>query len=221
MKNLTIEQRLVTPGDRLKYVRSLLRLSRAYVEQQYLIPEVTLKSWENGSAKLTINGAKRCIEAYKSEGVIVSEDWILHGIGLDPTASLSVSHYFAVPTNKDLPTEDDEISMLRDANEFKEKYPNAVIMMVSGDEMRPFYKPGDYVGGKMRFGEEGISSAVNKNAIVYLKDGSHYFRRLVKNINGTFNLTCLNPNENTAEPVLYNAQIEGVAPVIWHRLKDD
>ena len=221
MRNLSIEKKLATPADRLKYLRALLRLSRAYIEEKYAIPEVTLKSWENATAKLTLNGLRRCVEAYKSEGLLVGEDWILSGTGLDPTASLSVSHYFAKPTNKDLPIEDDEICMLRDANEFKEKYPNAVIMMVSSDEMRPFYKPGDCVGGKMRFNKEAIFSLAGKDCIVYLKNGSHYFRRLVKDLHGRFNLTCLNPDENTAEPVLYHVDIEGAAPVIWHRSKDN
>ena len=110
--------------------------------------------------------------------------------------------------------------MIRDANEFKEKYTQAVIMMVSGDEMRPFYKPGDYVGGKMRFGEE-IATVVNKDCIVHLKNGHRHFHRLIKDTQGRYNLTCLNPNENMPEAVLYNVEIEGAASVIWHRWKDE
>lgn len=213
-------QELSTPGRRLKYIRSLLRVSRIYLQEKYQLPEVTLKSWENETTKLTLPGASRCVEIYRREGLIVSEDWILEGIGLDPTATATVSHYFATPTNKELPEDDDEVSMIRDANTFKETHLNAVVMIVSNDDMRPFYKPGNYVGGKMRYGS-AIDTAVNKDCIVYLKNGEHFFRRLIKNSSGGYNLTCLNPNETTAEPVLYGVDIEGIAPIIWHRWKDE
>jgi transcriptional regulator with XRE-family HTH domain len=211
---------LSSPGERLRYIRAMLRVSRSYLQEKYEIPEVTLKAWENGTNNITSTGIKRCIEAYKQEGLIVSEDWILEGVGLDPTSQLTVGRYFSIPTQKDLPVEDDEIAMIRDANEFKEKYSNAVVMLVSNDEMRPFFKPGNYVGGKMRFGN-AIEAGINKDCIVYLKNAAQYFRRLVKNPKGGYNLACLNPDINTEEPVLFNVEIEGVAPVIWHRWKDE
>ncbi len=214
------KRELLTPGERLKYVRSLLKVSRSYLQEKYGLPEVTLKSWENGTTNLTSTGAKRCVEMYLTEGLIVSEDWILEGIGLDPTATVNISHYFATPTSKELPIEDDEISMMRDANTFKESHSNMVIMIVSNNEMRPFYKSGDYIGGKMRYGTD-IISALNKDCIVHLKTGERYFRRLIQNNTNGYNLTCLNPLETTAEPVLYNVEIESVAPIIWHRWKDD
>ncbi|MBA2652578.1 MAG: hypothetical protein H0U73_09980 [Tatlockia sp.] len=210
----------LSPGQRLKHIRSVLHLSRSYLQEKYGLPEVTLKSWENGTTKLTLSGAQRCVEAYRSEGLIVSEDWILEGAGLDPKTTVSVSQYFSTPTTLGLPIEDDEISMIKDANVFKESHSNAVLMIVSNDDMRPFYWPGDYVGGRMRFNEK-IESAINKDCIVYLKNGERFFRRLIKNTSGGYNLTCLNPNEITTEPVLYDVDIESVAPVIWHRKKDE
>jgi hypothetical protein len=119
-----------TPGNRLKYIRSILRVSRAYMQEKYSLPEVTLKSWENGTTKLTQSGAQRCVEAYRNEGLIVSEDWIMEGIGLDPKSTVTVSHYFATPTNQEISFEDDELAMVRDANLFKESHPNAVVMLV-------------------------------------------------------------------------------------------
>ncbi|TAK73871.1 MAG: hypothetical protein EPO11_07750 [Gammaproteobacteria bacterium] len=214
------KEELANPGKRLKYIRSLLRVSRAYLQEKYGLPEVTLKSWENETTSLTHSGAKRCVDAYRGEGLIVSEDWIMEGVGLDPKTTVTVSHYFANPTSKELSLEDDEVAMVREANAFKESYPNAVIMIVSNDDMRPFYRPGDYVGGKMRFGE-AIKVFINKDCIIYLKNGERFFRRFIKNSVGGYNLTCLNPNENTVEPVLYNVDVDGVAPVIWHRWKDE
>lgn len=211
---------LSSPGERLRYIRAMLRVSRSYLQEKYDIPEVTLKAWENETVNITPAAIKRCIEAYQQEGLVISEDWIVEGIGLDPTSQLAVGRYFSMPTQKDLPIEDDEIAMIRDANEFKEKYSNAVVMIVSNDEMRPFFKPGDYVGGIMRFGKD-IPYGINKNCIVHLKNEAQYFRRLIKNPKGEYHLVCLNPDVNTQEPVLYNVDIAGVAPVIWHRWKDE
>jgi Peptidase S24-like len=213
------KENLSSKGKRLKYIRrSLLRLTRGYIEEKYGLSETTLKSWENERVDLTKNGLKKCIEIYRKEGVIVGEDWILEGVGLNPTASITIGQYFAAPTNRQLSEKDDEMCMLRDANIFKESYSNAVIMMVSSDEMKPFYKPGDYIGGKIR---KNIKTAVNKNCIVYLQDGTQFFRRLVKNSAGGYNLICLNPTDATPEPVLFNVEIQAVAPVIWHRCKDE
>ena len=215
----TVQENL-SPGQRLKYIRSMIRVSRSYMQEKYGLPEVTLKSWENGTTKLTQLGAQRCVEAYRNEGLIISEDWIMEGVGLDPKSTVTVSHYFATPMNSEFAIEDDELAMVRDANSFKESHPNAVIMIVSNDDMRPFYWPGDYVGGKMRSCEE-IERSINKDCIVHLKNGERFFRRLIKNNLGGYNLTCLNPNEITAEPVLFNVDIESVAPIIWHRWKDE
>lgn len=219
MTDLSIQNK-TSSGERLKYIRGLLKVSRAYLQDKYGIPEITLKSWENETTKISKSGVTRCIEMYKSEGILVSEDWILFGVGLDPKVSVDVSQYFSIPTNKDLPIEDDEVAMIRDANVFKENNKNAVVMVVSNDDMRPFYYPGDYIGGKMRF-NENIETALNKDCIVYLKNGEKFFRRVIKNHLGSYNLTCLNPNETTTEPVLYAVDIEGAAPVIFHRRKDD
>lgn len=219
MTDLDIKKKLVTPGQRLKYMRGLLRVSRSYLQNKYELPEVTLKAWENCTTKLSRNGAARCVTIYRSEGIIVSEDWLMDGIGLDPKVSVTVGNYFSIPTRKDLPLEDDEIAMIRDANVFKENNIQAVVMIVSNGDMRPFYCPGDYIGGKMRYGN-AIETAINKDCIIHLNGGERLFRRLIKNTVGRYNLTCLNPNETTTEPVLYNVEIDSVAPVIWHRWKD-
>lgn len=214
------EEQLDTPGDRLKCIRSSLHVSRAYLQDKYGLAEATLKSWENGTTRFKPAAAARCAEIYRKEGCIVSEDWIMQGIGLAPKSIVTISRYFATPTETELPFEDDEIAMIRDANTFKESYTNAVVMVVSNDDMRPFYRPGDYIGGKMRYGND-IETLVDKDCIISLKNGERFFRRLIKNNTGQYNITCLNPNETTSEPVLYNVEIEGAAPIIWHRWKDE
>lgn len=213
-------ENIITAGERLKSLRRLLRVTRAYLQAKYGLPEVTLKSWENGASRLTESGAERCVEMYRQEGLIVNLEWIMHGLGLDPKLTVSVCDYFAAP-NKAVSAfaYDDEEAIIRDAKSFKESYPDAVVMIINNHEMRPFYCPGDYIGGRMREGA-ALQEAVNRDCIVYLKDGERLFRRVLVNKQGQFNLSCLNPHETTEQPVLYDVKIESAAPVVWHRWRD-
>lgn len=222
MLTQTIKPKNSNPAERLKYIRKLLGVTRAYLQEKYELPEITLKSWENARIKVSSVGVSRCVEIYRKEGLIVSEDWIMDGIGLDPVIQSSINDYFLSSTsiNNEELEHDDEMLMMRDANLFKESYSNAVVMLVSSDEMEPYYKSGDYVGGKARIGTE-IETAINKNCIIFLSNGERFFRRLIKNSSGGYNLVCLNPNPMTSEPVLFNVDISKVAPVIWHRCKDE
>jgi hypothetical protein len=219
MPQTLVRRNLETPGARLKYLRAILHLTRAYIEKQYKLPEITLKSWENGTIKLSKNGIKRCVAVYKGEGLLVDENWIAHGRGLDPTVKLSLGRYFSMPSDVGLSAEeDDEIAMMRDANDFKKRYLNAVIMIVSNNEMSPYYDSGDYIGGRLRAAHE-LEMLVNKDCIIYLKGGEQYFRRIYQDSLGRYNLVCLNPVGETSEPVIFNADIERAAQVIWVRRK--
>lgn len=222
MSQALLQRNLDTPGVRLKYLRSILRLTRAYIEKKYKLPEITLKSWENSMVKISKNGIKRCVAVYKSEGLIVDESWIADGKGLDPTVRLSLSHYFAMPSENPglLVDADDEVAMMRDAQEFRDRYSNAVVMIVSNDEMSPHYRAGDYVGGRLRTNRE-LDAVINKDCIIYLRGGGQYFRRLFKDSLGRYNLACLNPMGRTSEPIIFDADIESAAAIIWIRRKDE
>lgn len=221
MKKITKRSSLETPGDRLKYLRALLQVSRAYLQEKYGLPEVTLKSWENNKVGLSSAAVKRCVEIYKAEELIVDENWILLGTGLDPVSKVTIAKLFAEPSKMTHTPNDENECILTEANTFKNSNENAVVFLVSDDEMRPFYKRGDYVGGKLYHGQN-LKNAINKDCIVYLKDGSRFLRRLIQNSNDGFNLSCINPTEiSTTPPVMFNVEIEGAAPVIWHRWREE
>jgi len=90
-------------------------------------------------------------------------------------------------------------------------------MVVSNNDMLPFYKMGDYVFGRWMF-HDNIKKAINKDCIIQLANGNKYFRRLIQDDKGLFNIACLNPSGTKYQPVLYNVIIESVAPIIWHRI---
>jgi transcriptional regulator with XRE-family HTH domain len=214
--------KLSTPGERLKYIRELLRVTRAYINEHYGLSADTLTAWENGKSKLTEKGLTRCMEIYRQEGVVLSRSWILTGDGLDPKLSVTLGKYFnsSVPTES-AETVDDHELMYREAEYFKNSAPNSVIMIVSSSDMLPLYSPGDFVGGRFRFNED-IAECVGKDCIIQTVNGERYFRRLaLGNSPKKYNLVCLNPAwGGNPEPVLFDFDIQSVAPVIWHRRAD-
>ncbi|MGB6976024.1 MAG: helix-turn-helix transcriptional regulator [Gammaproteobacteria bacterium] len=229
-----------TPHQRLKYIRKIIiRLSRKEIQKKYGLSATTLKAWENGVAKLTKNALEKCREIYRQEGLPLEKNWVLLGKGTPPqAAALTLERYkdyqYIVETLREnnrfiirdghhlLPyLQSDEICMAREANIFKELYPDAVVLFVAGDEMLPKFRPGDYVAGRLRYGSE-IETAINRECIVRLPDGSDILRYLVGGrMAGRYNLGVLNVNSKTDEPTLFNVEIIAAAPIIWHRVPNN
>lgn len=208
-----------TQGERLRYLRSLVGVTRSYICNKYEIPEVTLKSWESASTNLTDNAIKKCVELYLSEGVIVSEDWLKHASGITPSMASEIEGYFSqqnITKTDFISEENDDLSILRDANIFKNSYKNSIIMLVTGNEMQPFYNSGDYVGG-INYKIENLEDVNGKDSIVTLENDTQYFRRVFYTPAGEYNLAYINPSISPNYPVLYNVKIKEIAPIIWHR----
>ena len=229
---------LNTPGERLKHLRQMARLTRSYLEKTHHLPAVTLKSWENGTARLTPKGIDRCMEIYRQEGIVCSKEWILGGIGLNPSFSVDLGKYFIqerrrgnvenahllldqVPNSfgqiDDETLQSEDMCMAREASFFKESYNNAVVMVVPDENMGPQFNPGDYVGGRFYYSGD-IDKALNKDCIIRLQNDQVVFRRLcVSETDGTYNLAFTNPYAKSEEPVLFNQTVASAAPIVWHR----
>jgi len=144
--HLATENSASSPGDRLKQIRQLLRLTRPYIQKHYRLRDPTLKSWENGLLPLTAANAERCIQIFLSEGMVVSVDWILNGVGFPPILQQQLSHTFSWSATHLANDKNETLCMLRDADMFKQQYPDAITFFISTNDMRPFYRPGDYIG---------------------------------------------------------------------------
>jgi hypothetical protein len=211
----------------------MLRLGRDYIAKKYNIPATTLKAWENALTGITEKGLKRCIDVYRREGMLVSREWILYGTGLSPRISLDMGKYLAsdlqypkreesckkskIKDDGTLYTVDETTCILREATFFKEGYTNAIILAVTNDDMEPVYQIGDYVGGVFRYGKN-INTAIKCDCIIRLTSGELLLRRLFKNMDGQYNLACINPTPSSSNmPIMFNAKVECAAPIIWHR----
>ena len=76
MPDNTIEiDKMITPGERLKYIRErLVKLSRAEVQNKYGLSQDTLAAWENEKINITEKGIDRCIKMYNAENLIFSKE---------------------------------------------------------------------------------------------------------------------------------------------------
>ncbi len=215
---------MLTPGDRLKYIREqLLKLSRSDVYKKYGLSPDTLSAWEKGKIQITERGIERCIKIYNAENLLVSREWILTGEGIDPSFSLDLKKYFStLTTEKDLTPINDTTLLAKEIDFFRSLTPNSITGLISSDDMLPIYARGDYVGGRLRYGKD-IENCIDKDCIVKTKDGATYIRRLSKSPRGEkYNLACLNLNWNgSPEPIIFDVELEGAAPIIWHRRMDD
>jgi hypothetical protein len=230
-----------TPYQRLKYIRTdIVRLSRQHIQEKYGLSATTLKAWENGVAKLTIDGLEKCRNIYCQEGLPLEKNWLLPKPDTMLHASvLALARYKnyqqRIETLDDsnlfrlkdahylLPyLQEDAICIVREASIFKELYPDAVILVVTGDEMLPKFRAGDYVGGRLRYGHE-IETTLNRDCIVRLADGRDVLRCIVRGHNkDRYNLGVLNFSARTEEAAaLFDIEIIAAAPVIWHRMPND
>lgn len=212
-----------TPGSRLKFAREkLLKLSRADITKKYGLSSDTLAAWENGKNPLTEKGLDKCIKIFSNESLIVSREWILTGKGVDPSFKFDLNKYFKnMPTEQSDEKVEDAILLAKEIEFFRSLSSDSVTGLISNEDMLPLYSRGDYVGGRLLFGED-ISACIGKDCIINTEDGAVYIRRVVRNAdNETYNLVCLNPSYNgNPEPVIFGVKIKSAAPIVWHRRQE-
>lgn len=206
-------------GTRLSSIRKHLSLTRQEIQDKYGLSAETLKSWESDKVALTAKGLDRCLEIYRNEKLVLSKEWIITGEGLDPRLTAEIAK---IPVNaKDYPnneTLNDFDLALKEVVFFRNLTPESVVMQVSDDDMRPFYAPGDYVGGRYESDKDQWNQNLGKDCIILATSGDVYIRRLAKNQKNQFILTLHNPHWGGAyEPVIAGVDILKIAPIIWHR----
>lgn len=204
-------------AQRLKYLRSLTRLSRDRLAKKHNFPEITLRSWETNKVKLSHKGLLRCIELYKKEGIFVTEEWLKNGTGPQPFLTGDVAALNYVNINKEIQSEDENSRILRDSNALKELYPEMFIHYITSDEMLPQYKVGDFVGGIFHY--KDFENFHNHDCIIFLEYGKIIFRRVIISDDNHCNLVSINPFTASREAIIFSPKIKGIAPVMFHRKK--
>jgi transcriptional regulator with XRE-family HTH domain len=210
----------IARGKRLKTLRKMSDLSRERMEEKYSVSANTIQSWEAAKAGgLTRKGAERIITAFHHEGISCTIEWLLYGVGAPPmlrTAERHIIHetaglYTALPEDK---------AIIEELQTFRTLNKTAVDIIIADNGMSPHFKPGDYVAGKRRTGND-IERYVGQNCIVEISTNEILLRRIQhRNHQGLYTLGCINPDTSVRLPTLYEQKLISAAPVIWHRRPD-
>ena len=208
-------------GKRLKTVRLMAQLTRLALETKHGISSSTLQSWESAkSSGLTERGVQRILPALEKEGVYCTSDWLLYGVGAAPQIIGVNGNELADKTNLPIVALNENRAVIEEVLYFRSIHRDALDMMVADDGMEPHYHLNDHVAGKCRTGTR-IDYLVGMDCIVQTKQNQLLFRRLLKSTQAhRYNLICTNINTTARSPILYDQEIIGAAPIIWHRRRD-
>jgi len=196
-------------ADRVRFVRSLTKLSREAFEEKYGINRNTLKSWERNINTLTEKSAKTLSDAINKEGFSCSPEWLIFGQGSEP---------------RPLSERDDEIlfdeisqqsKLIYEADYFKKNNLNSITCMITDKSMYPDFKPGDFVGGINTEFKMNLGQFIGLSCIVSLKEDILLVRRIILSKNEHILLCPINLQYEA--DIINKENIMSIATIIWHR----
>jgi len=200
-------------NTRLRKLRELTGLPRTSFCRKHDLSSSSLSAWESGASKFTPQTAEKLIQCFKAEGLSVTTDWLLKGVG-DPPFKQQVSASQA-PTDSN----EEEEAIWREAIAFKNLYANALVYKISDDSCLPTYLPGDYVGG-VCIPQQKLDLILGQRSLILLQNKLTMLRIIKPGSSpGEYNLHSLNSSPMMVKPLLENVKIEAAAPIIWFRRK--
>lgn len=209
-------------GDRVKYLRNLIKRSRKYLEEKYNFPEITQKKLEYNERNISQNYILKIINIYLKENLYVTENWLLTGNGKIPyfinsfneDKSLQIKNYennsnHIIKFNKFI-GEIEEIT--------KDCYPNSLIARTFKKDMEPIIFPGDYCIGWPIL-EKVPDNLIGEPCIVKIKKCNTLKIKIIKNIINEFeiqkiNLSVSNIEHSDDESFTFNTEFDFISPIM-------
>ena len=230
-------------ANRVRSLRDALRYSReAFCQKhaKYGVTVYALQSWEairwNG---LTEDGARRLAACFKDEGLNVTVEWLMFGIGEDALAQAvkkglakllpqnnlnrvaePIPQYSLSSTQQATPeitalSEKEIIS--QELKLFHQLNPGCTDAIVTDDGLAPWLTPGDHVAGH-RYFDNDMERGINHPCIIQTLPGNTLIRLLKPgNDIGYYDLLCTNAETNADERKIENIKLFSIAPIIWIR----
>lgn len=229
MKN--IRKIALERAKRLHSLRKMVDLSRAAFAKKIGVPASNFQNWEGPRyGGLTEKGAEILIAACWKEGLEVSIEWLMYGVGFppvflytnDPKAVKNGSKSYGADNKGDCTIHGarhysiELAKASRELEVFRKHYGHEVLDFVIFDKsIEPRYKIGDWLAGK-RFldpnpfvGCECIVETAEKQKLLrVLRSGSRY---------GTFNLESLSATQESTTVLERDVEVLSIAPIMWLR----
>jgi transcriptional regulator with XRE-family HTH domain len=206
-----------TIGSRIKWARKILGLTREYICEKYNVSINTLGAWERSESNLTNNAINTCLNILRSEGLLITKEWLESGHGKNPNTS-HANQVYQTKTDLNINEKLDPFLTFELEKEFFLKCNhNSIVIKNLGNEMSPFYHPDEFIGGVMKNVSE-INNFNGFDCIVQIINFSKpLFKRLIINSENEINLHILNPYCDIKPPIIYDVKLAWFAPVIWRR----
>lgn len=204
-------------ANRIKRLRSALRFSRQKLADKYTkygLTSKSLQNWENSLWNgLTEEGALKLTKAFHDEGLNVTVEWLLFGIGEDPIGNLD--DFFNVPVEIKKPSE--KAFIAKEIQLLHQHCKDIVDTIITDDSLAPWLMPGDYVAGK-RYFDQDMEKAIGQPCIAQTNSGETLIRILKagKDLE-YYTLVSSNPDTTATRPVIEDIQLFSVAPIAWIR----
>lgn len=197
-------------SDRIRFARSLTKLSREAFQEKHGINKNTLKALELGKNSLTEKSAMHIATAIKNEGFSCSPEWLIFGIGAGPD-SFNIADSLTNEISE-------QSKIICEVDFFKKNNNNSVTMMVTDASMIPTFNVGDYIGGileKNITSHEKLKKFIGSVCMVFMVNNICLVRKITISSDGLVLLCPINSEYDTDVTTVNN--IESMAYVIWHR----
>lgn len=202
-------------SERALRLRNSLRLTRDYFQKKYGISLTAMQAWEDDKyGGMPESGAIALSNAYQAEGIPVTVEWLMYGMGEDPLEGLVIGGYRLKKLSEKAESQSlshaTENPIMDELKIFYKNHKNAVHLIVEDDGLAPLIMPGDYVAGKWLF-DEDIKTALDFPCIVEIESGKKTVR-IVRSgsYDNLYDIACINPNYK----ILKDNKLLAAAPII-------
>ncbi len=203
-------------AERIKRLREFVRLSRPKFAEKYAkygIKKNSLQNWESARwYGLTESGAIMLTQAFQDEGLKITIEYLMYGVGEDPipdSIPFRILEDVAQPSEKSI--------IAGELRYFHQHNANAIDTVITDDALAPCLGPGDYVAG-IRYFDHDMEKAIGHPSIVQTESGD-FLVRVVNCGNDLeyYTLTCSNPKTTAAPSTLKDVKLFSAAPILWIR----
>lgn len=202
-------------SERALSLREVLNLPRIYFKEKYNVSPSTLQMWEDlEKGGVGEDAARRLAAIYQQEGLSVTPEWLMYGVGPDPLDKFRIgstgfgkSKIHVIPEGEGH-TIADELRLFHETNK------ESVHLVIDDDGFSPWLVPGDYVAGKRYWGDD-IKKAIGCVCIVEIDNGETLVRLIRTGSAGDYyNLVCTNPESIISNRILHDIKLISAAPII-------
>ena len=203
-------------GRRIRHCRRLTSLTRKEFCERHNMAIPTYSLWEQGKVTINEKTVLFCTQAFLSEGINCSSQWLLHEIGEAPSVINSNNRHLPEKFfEREFANISPEISAFLDVKSYQKNNPRAILHQVKNKAMLPYIRVGDFVGG-VPLERDKFHLAHREICIIELEPKRPIVRILHKQKNN-YVLIAANTSASVMSPLILSEAPLLVAPVEFIR----